>query len=368
MKKIGILTVHHFHNYGSVLQALATQHYIEKQGYNAEIIDYRPLETFYNSYKYYNFDRPIESISFKKKMMFILKKTGINLKKDEYTNFRNILRLTPKIYTLNDLYTKPPEYDVYIAGSDQIWNPYITYNNPAYFLKFVKSGKKISYATSIGVPRIPENLQQDFNRGINNFHCISVREKESVEIVSQLTGIHAEWVLDPTLLLVKEDWKQFADVSNVSTDYILCYFLEPNSFCETLYKKVQKDLKLPLVYIGVGNSNKDIEYTGKISPSRFLRLFMDAKAVVTNSFHGMAFATNFNKILITTYRNTDSEKSMNSRHTSFLELFSLKDQLFLDCGDLHNSDSYYINWDTINKILQEQREKSKKYLLDAIGE
>jgi len=358
-KRVGIITVHHYHNYGSVLQALAIQNYIEHLGYNAEIIDYRPPELFYNTSELYDFDNPREKINLKGNIKKALEMIGVVVRKDSYSDFRKHLNLTSKIYSVNDLYKNPPCYDVYVAGSDQIWNPYITCNNPAYFLTFVKTGRKISYATSIGVTRIPENIKPDFIRGINNFDRVSVREKDNKNLVYGMTGVSAEWVIDPTLLLTVEDWKKYSDGFTGEHAYILCYFLGSNSFCETLYKRVQADLNLPVVYIGTGNDSA-------ITPSRFISLFMNARFIVTNSFHGMAFAVNFNKPFAVTYRNADSETSMNSRHTSFLELFGLQNSLFVEGDILPDFNGYSIDYNSVNKILLSEREKAKEYLVKAI--
>lgn len=389
MKRIGIVTVHHYHNYGSMLQAFATQYALEHFcGCKAEIIDVCPPGLFYMTQEAYLYDSPsdyefcmrafrgkknllssINDILHSWKTVRALQWIISNIKGDrsdykEFTSFRKNYHLSKRHYRTEDLYDHAPVYDGYVVASDQVWNAYITYNNPVYFLTFAKNNApKMSYASSIGLPQIPESVREVFIKGIRNLDFISLREKESAELVQEITGRQAIHVLDPTLLLGKKDWEKVASQSITRKPYVLTYFLQPTDFMYKLSEKVAQDLNIDLIHIEPTKTSScnGISYTGPISVEDWLRLFMDARIVVTNSFHGMAFSTNFNVPFITTLRWKDSKVDMNSRHRSLIEQFHYESQ-FVANGEFPSKDKYNFDYSEVNDILQSAREKSISFL------
>lgn len=390
MKKVGIITVHYYHNYGSMLQAFATQYAIEKHcNCIAEIIDCCPPGMFYATNCAYEFNHPNDfyftrkALGSKKSIKnfiasHILHKYKLirqiiwhikNYQGDKtnylnFTSFRRYFHLSKYHYKTEDLYDNPPKYDAYVVASDQVWNAFITFNNPAYFLTFApKNTIKLAYASSIGLPEIPEHVKNTFIKGIKNLDFISLREKESAELISKLTGRKALHVLDPTLLLTKTEWEQYADSQKIGYNYVLTYFLQPTDYMYQLAQKVAKDLQLPIIHINEKEKRKNDNetFSGPISVEKWLRLFLDATIVVTNSFHGMAFSTNFNHPFITTLRWKDSNISMNARHRSFIEQFNLYSQFFKE-GELPNLNNYNIDFTKINQKLDSERKKSIEYL------
>lgn len=390
MKKVGIITVHYYHNYGSMLQAFATQYALEKhRNCIAELIDCCPPGMFYATNSAYEYTQPNDfyftrnALGHKKGIKdfiasHIIHKYKIlrqiiwyikNLQGDKtnylnYTSFRSNFHLSKYHYKTEDLYDNPPKYDAYVVASDQVWNAFITFNNPAYFLTFApKNVIKLAYASSIGLPEIPEHVKKDFIKGITNLNFVSLREKESAELVTNLTGKKALHVLDPTLLLTKTEWEQYADPKKIGYNYVLTYFLQPTDYMYQLAQKVAQDLQLPIIHIDDKNisENNNITFSGPVSVEKWLRLFLDATIVVTNSFHGMAFSTNFNHPFITTLRWKDSNISMNARHRSFIEQFNLHGQIFKE-GEFPNSNNYNIDFSEINKKLNSERKKSIEYL------
>ncbi len=389
MKKIGIVTVHHYHNYGSMLQAFATQYALEKMcNCKAEIIDVCSPGMFYASKEIYDFEHPSDydfcMKSFRKrntvktKVLDLLhhsrtfrtiqwmynnqNKGKVNY--SEFSSFRANYHLSEKTYRTEDLYDHAPEYDGYVVASDQVWNAFITFNNPVYFLTFAyKDAPKMAYASSIGLPEIPLNAQHDFVRGVKNLDYISLREKESALLVTKMTGCNAKHVLDPTLLLNKQDWETVAEKPSQIGDYVLTYFLQPTDFMYKLAEKVAKDLGIKLIHIEPSKQyTKDgITFTGPITVEKWLRLFMDARIVVTNSFHGMAFSTNFNIPFITALRWKDSKIDMNSRHRSLIEQFHYESQ-FVKEGEYPTQDKYNFDYSEVNKILEAARKDSILFL------
>ena len=389
MKKIGIVTVHHYHNYGSMLQAFATQYALEKQcNCKAEIIDVCPPGMFYASKEIYDFEHPSDydfcMKTFRKKntvksivldflhhsrifrtiqWVYNNKNKG-KVNYGEFASFRSNYHLSKKTYRTEDLYDHTPQYDGYVVASDQVWNAFITFNNPVYFLTFAyQNTSKMAYASSIVLPEIPQNAQKDFVRGIKNLDYISLREKESAMLVTQMTGRDAKHVLDPTLLLNKQDWETVAAKSSEIGDYVLTYFLQPTDFMYKLAEKVANDLGIKLIHIEPSKQyTKDgITYSGPISVEKWLRLFMDARIVVTNSFHGMAFSTNFNIPFITTLRWKNSKIDMNSRHRSLIDQFHYESQFVKD-GEFPTQDKYNFDYSEVNKILEAARKDSIAFL------
>ncbi|RGN48684.1 MULTISPECIES: polysaccharide pyruvyl transferase family protein [unclassified Bacteroides] len=387
-KKIGIVTVHFYHNYGSMLQAFATQYAIEKHcNCIAEIIDCCPPGMFYATQNAYDYNHPSDfhftqlihgsRKSIKGKLIYIYKYKLFrqflwhikNIQGDKvdyrnFTSFRKNFHLSKYHYKTENLYDNPPIYDAYVVASDQVWNAYITYNNPVYFLTFVRNKAiKLAYAPSIGLPEIPSHVKEYFVKGLKNLDFLSSREKESAELISKLSGKKALHVLDPTLLLNKNEWEVFADKEKIGRNYVLTYFLQPTEYMYKLSQKVANDLNLPIIHIG--GDEKSIEgnatYSGPISVEKWLRLFMDASIVVTNSFHGMAFSANFNRPFITTLRWKDSKTSMNARHRSFIDQFNFHQQFFKE-GKFPEMKNYTIDYSLINQQLEEERRKSLSYL------
>lgn len=389
MKKIGIVTVHHYHNYGSMLQAFATQYALENFcNCKAEIIDVCPPGLFYMTKEAYSYNNPSDyefcmrafrkNSNYKTHILDALHHNKLfrtfkwwlnNIQEDktdyrEFSSFRKYYNLSKKRYKTEDLYDHIPDYDGYVVASDQVWNAYITYNNPVYFLTFAKKGTiKMSYASSIGLPEIPKEVSNDFIKGINNLDFISLREKESAILVQKMTSKNVMHVLDPTLLLNKNDWEKVASPSENKKPYVLTYFLQPTEYMYNLAEKVAKDLNIDLIHIEPTKStSKDgISFTGPITVEEWLRLFMDARIVVTNSFHGMAFSTNFNIPFITTLRWKDSKVDMNSRHRSFIEQFHYERQFIRD-GEYPSEDKYNFDFTEVNRILQSARESSISFL------
>lgn len=392
MKKVGIITVHHYHNYGSALQAYATQRIFEKLGYDAYIIDYRSPEIIYATDRYMDYDSSDDSyyreLENKKHRCGLMKKWikgifslthlsyilyrfwGIRIAIDLFSFWLKNMHLTRRYDTLRDLQMDPPIFDIYVVGGDQLWNTHITYNNPAYYLTFARgNAKKIAFATSIGIPAIPEAALASFKKGVSNLSSILLREEEGVEYLRYL-GYHAERVLDPTFMLSKKEWSkmQNREYCIPYSRYVLAYFLDPTDWTTELVREVSKQTSLPIIVIG-GKTRYNLDsvfYTGSIEVSSFLTLFAHAEVVVTNSFHGMAFTLLFEKKLVATFRGDDSEKSMNSRHRNIVDLFNISFCLHKQSDFLPADLKYEMDYSAINILLNKYREDTFSLLKSAL--
>lgn len=309
-RKVNILTMHAVLNYGSYLQTLATYKFVEGLGFKPLIVDYR-YPTKYHLTHSKNFvarkkqtsieNKPFYEKVFSKLACWLIR-PNVDKKKDKFAVFyQKHVQMTRPYYTEDELKKNPPQCDICIAGSDQIWNPLFIHHDKSFFLAWAPDGcKKISYASSVTIKEMPDEFIEDYKSALSSFAYISVREGSS--FLQNLLHREVKTVLDPTFLLNKNEWTQyFSPKPLVKGDYILCYILSysynPYPYIYELIEKVRKELGLPVVII---DGKPSLIYKGykvfvNAGPSEFLNLFYNAKFVITTSFHGTAFAINFNK-------------------------------------------------------------------------
>lgn len=379
MKKIGIITILKTNNYGAELQAYATQAMLNKLGYNAEIIDY----LFYKNPGHIKTKASSPSFNYgfvkkvKETLYPIIEK--FKAKSNQKSNKRRTERfekfhtentkMSPTYRTMDELYAAKNDYDVYMVGSDQVWNPDIYSSILPYMLAFAPEGKKrVAYASSFGVSAIPQEQQWLYKKYLPEFSSIGVREQNAVEMVKELGGKDATWVLDPTLLLDKEDWTKVA--SNAYDDkknYILLYELTPCPYILELAKHMREKNGMEIVRICKNASIEDKDTSVRniidAGPAEFIRLFANAGMVITNSFHGTAFSINFSKEFYTV---TPARKHNNSRQRSILELFKLQDRLTAENTPIENISIGSIDYAAVSTILENERKKSIDFITNAI--
>lgn len=304
--KIGIITIHNSPSYGGSLQSYALYKYLELQGFDVEIIDlHRPYQKDYkksSTYKVYTEkNRYNIFIDFMKKVVrnFLNRRSNIesNYSQSAYKkflSFNNMVKCSKPYWGCDSLYNNPPIYDAYITGSDQVWNPYQPYCIEPYFLTFAPKGKKrISYAASIGLNKLPEIFESKISQWLNMYDYISVREKNTADYLKSLTGLDITTVADPTFLLDSTYWKKIA-VYPQKKKYILMFTLscipEILNYCQQLSK--ESGLELMSLRMNQSEYNPKNNYTiiTDAGPAEFLGYMANAEIVITNSFHGTVFA------------------------------------------------------------------------------
>lgn len=370
MKSIGIITIHKIYNYGSALQAYALQKACEDLGYKVEIIDYNYPNQAHSNNKYtVRGAQPNEPrwIKMLYALDLIRQHRGISAFVGKYQH------LSPKQYDSPEiLKADAPQYDVYITGSDQLWNPRHCNGDPAFMLHFAPNGAlKISYAASISANKLPDELHPLYKELLSRYEHIAVRENSGVQVIKEITGKDATVVLDPTLLLNKEQWNEIASPKRqFKKKYILCYFLNYtfNAFpyvdelaqymqIQTGYEIVRvarppHHLFTPHTYYKVG-----------ASPEEFLALVRDAEMVLTTSFHGTAFAVNYGKPVFTVVqeRNASDSRQVSLMHNLGLDaqILSIKDEM---------PDKNRFTYDVLKEQLrlEELRKASIEYLQKAL--
>ncbi len=371
MKSIGIITIHKINNYGSVLQAYALQKVCEDLGYKVEIIDYDFPNKFHQNNKYStasdtqpNEPKWIKALFAK---ALVRQHKGIRLFIDKYQNLSS-----NKYHKVEDFTANPPAYDVYITGSDQLWSPRHCNGDPAFMLYFAPDNAlKISYAASIGSNAIPEELKNAYIGLLSRYKHISVRENTGADVIRSLINKKATVVLDPTLLLNKDEWNKVATPKRlVMKKYILCYFLNYtfNAFpyVDELAMDMQKQTGYEIVRVArPPHKLSFINTTYQIgaSPEEFLALVRDAEIVLTTSFHGTAFAVNYGKPVFTVVQDRNAS---DSRQVSLMHNLGLDKQVLSIKDKFPTASDANYNVDKEQTVLNQLRLDSKLYLEKAL--
>ena len=308
MKKIAIITLHRVINFGSALQAFALFKAVDKTVPNSVIlIDYINQEV--NNDDGLLLNRLCKAINFVKSCL--TGKEYIKLKqKFRFHAFLKQISSTGK-YTWKSIHKNPPNFHNYITGSDQVWNPLHMRHDYTYLLDFAKEGtRKCAYGASFGgnLALSPEYVK-DYTRLLNEYRYVTVREKSGEGYFKKLTGKSARCVLDPTLLLSKDEWINYLHIpqatKEVNNPYILCYFVsyvfQPYEEAEKVIKELTnryQDYNVICVG-GIGCLGNKYKFISDAGPIEFIELLNKADIFITNSFHGTAFAINFRKKFIT---------------------------------------------------------------------
>ena len=365
MARIGVLTMHRVLNYGSILQAYATKRVIESLGHDCEIIDYRYPNEFH-----YAHGRKKYAITWKGR---IARRFSLTKKWRRLNRFRNFqekyLNLSREYISPEDIRNNPPNYDIYLVGSDQVWNPKYLFEDTVFLLDFVPNDKKkISYASSFSTNKIPEAFKEKYIRLLSQFESISVRETNGAKLVKELTGRDASVNIDPTLLLKPDDWNKICSRSKLCKRpyilvYILTYAVGDIPCLNDIVRKLKQEKNAQIIYLG--NRIEGIycdRYIDNCSPSQFISLVRWTSFIITTSFHGTAFALNYGIPFISIADNKADDR-----------IYSLLQQLDATRHMMYKNDNVSslflgeIN-ETIKSNLVMLRNKSVEYLKKCLKE
>lgn len=390
--RIGIVTYVRTDNYGAELQGYALQRKLNLLGYDAEVLDIDKKDidaTTFREMARKAIIRRIKANPLKgcaeilSIIIRMLKSRYIHTQEAVKRNRQEARESAFREFWKNEIthsghikhqvleeFVKTNGYKALIAGSDQIWNYTRTSCLDPYFLMFAPKGvKKISYAASFSVSKIPDLRKEEYKRLINNIDCISVRENEGEYIVNELTGREAHVVLDPTLLLEKEEWMKVASCRiNVNEPYLLTYSLNNSKSYWKIVNEYAKKHNLKIINLRHDfDDKKNPDYQTDVfdaGPREFLHLLANATLVITNSFHGTIFSINF-RVPFICILNRISET--NSRVESILKNLDLSNRMMYD-DDPDFGKSMRIDFRSARQKLEEDKEKSLKFLKDSLGD
>ena len=357
MKKVAVITRHAIPNYGSLFQAIATQRTINELGYDCKIIDY------------------IREDEYKNKILLTSAKTNNHVKKFPFLIVAYYLARLPEykranekfssmrekwldMTTLTHDFSAVPDADIYATGSDQVWGPVKNAKyDMNYFLDFAPEDKrKVALSASFGKMDISDDDKNVIFPRLKRYDAITVRERQAVEFLAS-NKIEAQQVLDPTLLIDGNAWRSMFNVKKDTSrgKYILIYQIHRNEKLVNYAKKLAEKQGLPLIRVAAMHHQKS--WGGKLVETPDLKEFLEyldnAECLVTDSFHGTAFALNLNTRFVTLMPETGTS----SRNLSLLELVGMKDKVAKNENDLDVISTEY-NFDKVNDILAQERKKT----------
>lgn len=366
MKRVGILTYHFAINYGAILQCYALKRVISKLGYESKVLNYitnKQEENNKINLKTLNIKNIIREIILLR--FYRVRKNKINKFNYFIKENLNLSEKTSNLEELNIL-LKKDKYDAIVCGSDQVWNINIKDFEEAFFLPIDFEVKKIGYAISIG--NSTEEELKKYNREIRDFKNISVREKKAIPILNKISSMEIIEVLDPTLLLKKNEWNLLlkGKENAIKKPYIVCYLLKKEVFDleYKLIEKIKEKYKLEIYFINQRYSKYSFKKNTlyDIGIEEFLLILKEAELIITDSFHGTLFSIIYEKEFITLI---EKKNLADTRRQNILEKLELEVRgIYLDQN--YNLDFSKIDYKKVNNKLNKYREESLKYLKESL--
>jgi len=376
MKKVGIITICDYQNYGNRLQNYAVQEILKDLGTDpTTIVNSSPKPQI------------IEKLSYKERLTKLLTQNPIIMYSKIVSKISEKLKskkkselLKEKIKTFKEftaIYIKETPYtidhtnipidlkdrfDFFIIGSDQIWNPSFRFGSGFDFGTFCPKEQKIAFSPSFGVSNIPDKYLKSYSKMIGDILHLSSREDTGSKIISELTGREATVLVDPTLMLSKERWKKISSPHKLKPqkDYILTYFIgDREKSSQEWISKTAIDNNTDICNL----ASIDDPYRYSANPSEFLDYINSAKLLCTDSFHGVIFSI-LMEIPFVIFERKGKSVKMSSRIDTLLEKFNLQCRRFDNI--IKSGDAFAVDYTHIKDILVIEREKSQKYMREAL--
>ena len=383
--KVALAINYDYHDYGGMLQAFATQRFLEKQGIESDAINFDNVKGDISRRKWKYFLSNIMDISIvKEKSRLIEKKirqkTNARLKAqmaerdNAFDKFcKSHFKVSRPFASWNDMAkASKKEYDAVIVGSDQLWLPSNVMAD-YYTLNWVPEKlKKIAYATSFGIGNIPQKYKEKYRQYLTRIEYLSARETSGQEIISELTDKSVPLVNDPALLLDANGWDEvIKDKPIINNKYIFCYFMGDNPEQREFVKRLAKEKGLKIVALlhldqFIETDEHYADYTPwNISPADFVNLVKYAEYVCTDSFHGTVFSIIYSRNFFTFKRfNKKASLSTNTRITSLLTRIGLMDRLVVN---LDKRPDNINDWRKIQECVSDFRNASGSWLIESIN-
>ena len=353
--KTGILTYHNTRNCGALLQAYALQKTLFDMGIDNDIIDYC-CPKIDETYKLKKLNEIKNIKEFIKWTLTINSAKKSQKKFDEFK--RQYLKLS-EIYSSDTIIKANNLYDAFITGSDQVWNFNLNGNDYTYLLNFASDDKiKLSYAASMGSENIGKENEKIFAKALSQFSSISVREKNLKEYVDRILEIDSKLVLDPTLLLEKEEYNFSESTKIINPKYIFVYTIASTPNIEKAAKALSQKTGYPIIWGHMSyRKKKGVINKTDISPDEFVNYIKNAEYVLTSSFHGMALSIVMEKQFF--YDLDTKKQNNNSRLETLAEILGLQERnMGINAVDFKQD----INYLKIKELLKIKRKESIDFL------
>lgn len=362
--RIGIVTFHRADNYGAVLQNFALISALNRMGHEAYTIDYRCLCVEKN---YQIRQRPKVSLkrprSFLAAVKYPFSIQVEKARKGRFDAFRKERIPLTQSYTEEELLEYPPEFDAYIAGSDQIWNGMIVGgHNPIYTLEFAPKGKKIAYGASAGNSSL---IPQESYAAIGGIDYILVRELELKHMIEQKIGKNATLCLDPVFLLSRNEWvSMIQDRECPRQIFLYRVGRGTQGVIDIAHEYARKNggkIVYPMAFDMKIGISADCRFTA--GPIEFLQLIRESEIVIASSFHAVAFSIIFEKQFIAL-----PQKDTNSRIKDLLKMLGLENRMYESYEDYLKKGQHLreIDYDSIRSIITTEMENSRCLLEETL--
>ncbi len=353
-KEIAIITLYGNYNFGNKLQNYALQEYLKRKNLSVKTFinyPYRNKKDFYylRVLKYYIYNKKKE-------------KKWPNERMENFKLFNRNIDYYDKVITVKNI--KQTNFDFYIVGSDQVWNPIYGGLSDIDLLTDIDPRKRISYAASFGIDYLPDNKREKAKIELSRFNKISVREEVGKKIIEDITNRRdIEVMIDPTLLLSGQEWQMIENKPKNfdNKKYILNYFL--GGLDDNILEEIKRVAKMyDCEIIDILNPN-DKYYN--VGPAEFLFLERNAFLICTDSFHSSVFAFIFNRPFIVFKRKQNGSKNLYSRIDTLLKKFDLLDRSFK--GNTITNNYLKTDYKKAYRLLEEERKKSDIFINEALG-
>lgn len=362
--KVGIVTFHRANNYGASLQTWALQKVLRDLKVDSGVINYHPeiIDRLYDPMMC----RRGLSRQIKRFQQFLRNRDSLK-RYNKFIHFLNKnINMIGNFHTYSELEKAKLGLDAYIVGSDQVWNDTHTGGyDPAFFLQFAEQGKKrISYAASIGRDYFNPRFKEQFRQGLLRFDAISVREPSLLGAVKELVDMKVTVVLDPTLLLEREDYEEIKGKSRIKEKYILIYMIEKNDQLMALANRISIALGIPVIQRRpVGSLRNELPPFYTADAGDFLGLMESAEYVITNSFHGTVFSILYERPFVSMLHSDTG-----SRTADLLKGLDLQSHILYDIKDFRDFGMFQIkNPEKLRSNIREQKKESLQFLKESLG-
>lgn len=371
--KLSVITLHTVNNYGSALQTYATQKVLEDMGHIVEFVDYyrkdntgkAALEKALNSSAMQKYKKIWDRNKLTRELVKLPLSVMLKKKLAPMRKFiKNRIHLTPHAYySYEEILNDVPQADMYITGSDQVWNS--IWNNgieKPYFLEYAPEGKRrIAFSVSIGREKLDDDEIEETVNLLKKYQYISIREKSGVDLLKSL-GISSTLILDPTLMLSGKEWREIAKPIKQQKPYLLIYQLNPNAKMDEYAVKLAKKYNWEILRISYGYSGRQKAGKCLVCPSveELIWCWDNAECVLTDSFHATAFSLNLSTDFISVL-----PERFSTRLTSILNLTGTEHRCLNDYNDLEIV-KRPIDHKKVQNTLLERRRDGMEFLKSAL--
>lgn len=381
--KIGIITVHNGQNYGASLQAYALVKKLRNMGFDAYLVDYRTkkieerLSSYRRKEKYNSFSNILKNLRSECSELLFDTSGHLKLVTERFEEFHQLILdvNSGEYHACDEMRILNKEYNAFICGSDQIWNPNITDLDDSFFLRFAdESSKRVAYAPSLGMrsDSVSKEMEGELKEKLQHIQYLSIREENNKNLIERLTERYCQTVLDPVLLLEKDGWQDLLNsADNVCPREPYAFYYPVIEQPELEKFAMQESRKRGWKLVNPRLVPKYAKVKGYtevpksiVGPAEFLKLLVESEAVFTNSFHATVFSSIYGKELYIIPLK-GRHLSRNNRIFEYLKKIKLADvEIGNDCSLVHVEKRHF---ETVELVLERERKRSLEYLLDALS-